>query len=61
MKESSLWRLACLSIIASATLIGRVRMRGFDRGAVVTVRRRRSTAGCSRVKQWSQNEESSVT
>ena len=41
---------------ASATLIGRVWMRGFDGGAVVAVRRRRPTAGCSRVKQWSQEE-----
>ena len=40
----------------SATLIGRVWMRGFDGGAVVAVRRRRPTAGCSRVKQWSQKE-----
>jgi len=45
---------------ASATLIGQVWMRGFDGGAVVGLRRRRPTAGCSRVKQWSQNEESSV-
>ena len=41
---------------ASATLIGRVWMRGFDGGAVVAVRRRCPTAGCSRVKQWSQKE-----